>query len=297
MNPPALRATDVTIRYGRKVAVDHVSLDIPGGSVYALLGRNGAGKSSLVRAILGQLRPDSGHVQLFGADAWNERAKLMDRVGVVSEDADAPAEMRVRDLGGFSASLYSRWRQDAFDTRLDRFGISQKTRFGELSKGQKKQVSLALALASSPELVILDDPTLGLDVVARKSLFEEVITDMADRGITVLITTHDLASIEAIADRVGMLKKGQLVLDEEVETLKARFRRIRFTSQPTALSSVNLVAAQVRQWGNATEAVVTNYDDLAIARFQDEAKVTTEVTSMSLEDIFIAVAGEEGAQS
>ena len=297
MNAPALRATDITIRYGRKVAVDHVSLDVPSGSVYALLGRNGAGKSSLVRAILGQLKPDTGRVELFGADAWNERAKLMDRIGVVSEEADAPAEMRVRDLGAFSASLYSRWRQDAFDGRLDRFGISNRTRFGELSKGQKKQVSLALALATSPELVILDDPTLGLDVVARKSLFEEVIHDMAERGITVLITTHDLASVEAIADRVGVLKKGQLVLDEEVETLKARFRRIRFTSQPAALSSVNLVAAQVRQWGNATEAVVSNYDDLAIARFQDEAKVSAEVTSMSLEDIFIAVAGEEGAQS
>ena len=297
MNAPALRATDVTIRYGRKTAVDRVTLEIPAGSVYALLGRNGAGKSSLVRAILGQLHPDGGSVQLFGTDAWSGRAKLMDRIGVVSEEADAPAEMRVRDLGTFCASLYSRWGQDAFDTRLARFGISTKTKFGELSKGQKKQVSLALALASSPELVILDDPTLGLDVVARKSLFEEVITDMADRGITVLITTHDLSSIEAIADRVGVLRNGQLVLDEEVETLKARFRRIRFTSQPAALSSINLVAAQVRQWGSGTEAVVTNYDDLAFARFRDEAHVTAEVKPMSLEDIFIAVAGEEGAQS
>ena len=298
MSAPAIRATNVTIRYGRKTAVDHATLEIPGGSVYALLGRNGAGKSSLVRAILGYLQPDSGRVELFGSDVWKERAKLMESVGVVAEDPDAPPEMRVRDLGAFSASLYSRWRQDAFDGRIERFGIVPAARFGDLSKGQKKQVSLALALAASPELVILDDPTLGLDVVARKSLFEEVITDMADRGITVFITTHDLASIEAIADRVGVLQDGRLVLDEEVETLKARFRRIRFTSQPSALSSVNLVAAQVRQWGSGTEAVVTNYDDLAFARFREEARVTAEVTAMSLEDIFIAVAGEkEGAQS
>ena len=297
MNAPVIRATDITIRYGRKTAVDRVTLEVPQGSVYALLGRNGAGKSSLVRAILGQLAPDAGRVELFGADAWRERATLMDRVGVVSEEADAPGEMRVRELGAFCARLYSRWRHDSFDARVRRFGISGHTRFGDLSKGQKKQVSLALALASSPELVVLDDPTLGLDVVARKSLFEEVITDMADRGITVLITTHDLAPIEAIADRVGVIKGGQLVLDEEVETLKERFRRIRFTSQPAALSSVNLVAAQVRQWGNGTEAVVTNYDDLAFARFRDEAHVTAEVTSMSLEDIFIAIAGEEGAES
>lgn len=298
MSAPAIRITDVTIRYGRKEAVTDVTLEIPTGSVYALLGRNGAGKSSLVRAILGQLKPAAGRVELFGADAWNERAKLMERIGVVSEDADAPPEMRVRELGRFCAGVYSRWDRQMFDARLQRFGLDDRTRFADLSKGQKKQVSLALALATSPELVILDDPTLGLDVVARKSLFEEVISDMAERGITVLITTHDLASIEAIADRIGVLQKGRLVLDEEVETLKARFRRIRFSSQPAALSSVNLVAAQVRQWGTGTEAVVTNYDDLAFARFRDEAHVTAEVKPLSLEDIFIAVAGEqEGVQS
>jgi len=297
MSAPAIRATDVTIRYGRKEAVTGITLEIPTGAVYALLGRNGAGKSSLVRAILGQLKPDTGSVELFGLDVWKERATLMERIGVVSEDADAPPEMRVGELGRFCAGLYLRWHQSMFDARLERFGLAAKTRFADLSKGQKKQVSLALALATAPELVILDDPTLGLDVVARKSLFEEVISDMAERGITVLITTHDLASIEAIADRIGVLQKGKLVLDEEVETLKARFRRIRFTSQPAALSSANLVAAQVRQWGNGTEAVVTNYDDFAFARFRDEAHVTAEVQPMSLEDIFLAVAGEpEGVQ-
>src|SRR5207253_1261054 len=126
-------------------------------------------------------------------------------------------------------------------------------------------VSLALALAAAPELLILDDPTLGLDAVARKSLFEEVLGDLADRGITVLITTHDLASVENIADRVGILRHGRLVLDEDVETLKGRFRRIRFASQPMVFAQANLVAATVRQWGSGTEAVISNYDDVAFA--------------------------------
>jgi ABC-2 type transport system ATP-binding protein len=153
---------------------------------------------------------------------------------------------------------------------------------------------LALALAASPDLVILDDPTLGLDVVARKSLFEEVIGDMADRGISVLVTTHDLAPVEAIADRVGILKDGRLMLDEDVETLKSRFRRIRFASQPTVLTAAPLVAANVRQWGNGTEAIVTNYDDLVFERFRAEANLGgADVSAMSLEEIFIAVAGEE----
>ncbi len=292
----AIQANNVTVRYGARTAVDDVSLSVPPGSVYALLGRNGAGKSSLVRAILGQLRPDRGSVQVLGKDIWRDRVALMERVGIVSEEPDAPAEMRVKDLAWFSSRLYSRWKQDAFDERVGRFEIAQNAVFGTLSKGQKKQVTLALALATSPEVLILDDPTLGLDVVARKSLFEEVIAHMADYGITVLITTHDLAGVEAVADRVGILRGGKLVLDEETEVLKARFRRIRFASQPVALSGATLVAASVRQWGSGTEAVVSNYDDLAFERFRDTAKLgSAEVTSMSLEEIFIAVSGEQGA--
>ena len=291
----AIQANNVTVRYGKRTAIEDVTLAVNPGTVYALLGRNGAGKSSLVRAILGQIRPDHGSVQVLSKDVWTHRTTLMERVGVVSEEPDAPADMRVGELAWFSSRLYSRWKQEAFDGRLERFGIPATSRFGDLSKGQKKQVTLALALATSPELLILDDPTLGLDVVARKSLFEEVIAHMADFGITVLITTHDLAPVEAVADRVGILRDGKLVLDEETETLKSRFRRIRFSSQPVSLSAGNLLAASVRQWGSGTEAVISNYDDLAFERFRDAAQLTAaDVSPMSLEEIFIAVSGEQG---
>jgi ABC-2 type transport system ATP-binding protein len=288
-----IRAENVTVRYGKRVAVEDVSLSVETGSVYALLGRNGAGKSSLIRSLLGQIRPAKGRVELFGEDVWRKRQALMERVGVLPEEADAPPEMRVRELGWFSSRLYSRWKQDAFDARLSRFGIDSTSRFSDLSKGQKKQVALALALSTSPELVLLDDPTLGLDVVARKSLFEEVIADMADRGITVLVTTHDLAGVEGIADRVGILKGGCLVLDEETETLKARFRRIRFASQPVAVSS-KLRPSSVRTWGSGTEAIVSNYDDVSFERLREESSLSVaDVSPMSLEEIFIAITGEE----
>jgi ABC-2 type transport system ATP-binding protein len=285
----AVRAESVLVRYGKRVAVDRVTLDVPHGSVYALLGRNGAGKSSLVRCLIGQQRPEGGSVTLLGRDAWSHRAELMERTGIVSEEADAPPQMKVSELARFSASLYARWNPETVDERLRRFGIPQDARFGNLSKGQKKQVMLALALASSPELLILDDPTLGLDAVARKSLFEEVIAELADRGITVLLTTHDLAGVEAIADRVAIMRGGRVVLEEEVETLKARFRRVRYAQQPVALSSG---AITVRNWGSSgAEAVVGDYDD-------GERFRAAEVTPMSLEEIFIAVAGDAtGAES
>jgi ABC-2 type transport system ATP-binding protein len=287
------------VRYGKRTAVDDISFSVEPGTVYALLGRNGAGKSSLVRCVLGQLRAHRGSVQIFGEDVWSRRVSVMERVGVLGEDPDAPPEMRVNELARFYAKLYSRFHQNSFDERIKRFGIAQDRRFDVLSKGQKKQVMLALALATKPELLILDDPTLGLDVVARKALFEEVIAHMADYGVTVLITTHDLAHVETVTDRVGILREGKLVLDEETETLKSRFRRIRFAQPAIALANGNLIAADVRKWGSGTEAVVSNYDDLAFERFRDGAKINAaEVSPMSLEEIFIAVAGEkEGAQS
>ena len=287
-----IRVDSLTVRYGRTVAVDSVNLDVPQGSVYALLGRNGAGKSSLVRCMVGQQKPQGGRVSLFGEDVWTHRAKLMERVGIVPEEADAPPEMTVAQVVAFCGALYSRWNDRAVRERLERFALRPEMKFGTLSKGQKKQVMLAIALAVAPQLLVLDDPTLGLDVVARKSLFDEVITDLADRGTSILITTHDLAGVESLADRVGVLKDGRLVLDEAMETLKSRFRRIRFASAPVALASGNLLAAKVTQWGSGTEAVVSNFDDVAFERFRNTANVA-EVDPMSLEEIFIAVAGEE----
>jgi ABC-2 type transport system ATP-binding protein len=292
MTDNAIHLSDLTVRYGRALAVDHVALTVGRGNVYALVGRNGAGKSSLVRCLLGQQKPQSGTSTLFGEDAWSRRATLMQRVGVVTEEADAPPEMSVAAIARFCSRLYDKWDQDSVEARLRTFGVPLTSRFGTLSKGQKKQVSLAMALAISPQLLVLDDPTLGLDVVARKSLFEEIIGDLADRGTTIFITTHDLAGVETFADRVGMMENGRIVLDEAVDALKARFRRIRFAAQPVALDTSVLRPTVMRSWGGGAEAIVANYDDVSFERMRSTNNIgAAEVEAMSLEEIFIAVAG------
>ena len=296
MSDSVVKVDHVSVRYGRREAVRNVSLEVPRGTVYALLGRNGAGKSSLIRSILGLRKPESGNVALFGEDVWTNRVALMARIGVVPEDNDAPREMSVAQLERFFAALYPQWNAQLVNAALERFRIVTSTKVRDLSKGQSKQVSLALALASGPELLILDDPTLGLDPVARKSLFEEVITDLHDRGTTILMTTHDLAGVESIADRVGILRDGVLELDEELETLKSRFRRVRFGGDRAALEAAHLSAASVRTWGSATEAVISNFDDLGRERLSTTGTVA-DISPLTLEEIFIAVTGEEGAAS
>ncbi len=211
---------DVTLRYGRTTALDRLDLHVPEGSVYALLGRNGSGKSSLVKALLGFRRADSGVLEIDGLDPWKFRHRLMGRIAATPETPDAPAGMQVDALGSFVGSFHPRWDAPAHRQRLDRFGISPAKRFGALSRGQQGLVMLSLALAQRPELLLLDDPTLGLDPVARRFVFDELIGELADRGTTVLLTTHDLEGIERIATHVGILRNGKLLVEGELEALR-----------------------------------------------------------------------------
>jgi ABC-2 type transport system ATP-binding protein len=295
-----IRVEALTVRYGRAIACADVSLSVPPGTVYALLGRNGAGKSSLVRCLLGQQKPTSGRTLLFGGESWGTRQVAMARTGVVPEEPDAPPAMTARDLSDFCRRIYPRWDTAAVATRLERFGVPLATPFGRLSRGQKTQVLLALALGHAPELLVLDDPTLGLDPIARRALYDEIVGELADRGTTIFLTTHDLAGFEAIATRAGILKTGKLVLDEDMETLKARFRRIRYanrltetrTAFGTELDAFDAVRVQVRGWG--IDAVVSNFDEAAFERFRGiEGVDDASAEALPLEEIFVALAGTD----
>ena len=287
---PALEATALTVRYGAKAAVDRVSLTVPPGSVYALLGRNGAGKSTFVRALLGYERPQEGRISLFGLDAWQERARTMLKVGTVPEVPDVPPPMTTAEASAFCGRLHPRWNGSGVAARLARFHIDPALPFGALSRGQQTQVGLALALGSGPALLVLDDPTLGLDPVARRDLYRELLEDLAEHGTTVFITTHDLAGIEGLADRVGVMSRGRMVLDEPVETLKARFRKLHCPPAQTEASLAALGPLTLERSAFGLEATVAAFSpELAAAAGLDPAYVE----GASLEEIFLATVTKE----
>jgi ABC-2 type transport system ATP-binding protein len=285
----------LTVKYGMKTAVEEVSLSVEKGQVYALLGRNGSGKTTMIRCLLGQWRATSGSARLFGEDAWAARERVLARVGVVPEEPDAPPQRTAAELAAFCARLYPRWDDKGVAARLERFGVPANVPFQRLSKGQKGQLALSLALGPLPELLVLDDPTLGLDVVARKELLEELVAELADRGTTVFLTTHDLSGVEGIADRVGILKEGRLVVDEPLEELKGRFRRIcwKGSEAPDGPEAEMLKACGMVQTirdALGCEAIVERFGAGPVPG-------GAEVLPMSLEEIFIALAGEEGGKS
>jgi ABC-2 type transport system ATP-binding protein len=290
---------NITICYGNRIACTQVTLEIRRGEVFALLGRNGAGKTSLIRCLLGQQKARKGGAYLFGMDVWSNRRKLLAKVGVVPEEPDAPPDMTASQIAAFCSGFYPEWNRRGFQACLDRFGVPVRIPFQHLSKGQKTLLHFALVLAHRPELLVLDDPTLGLDPVARAAIFEELVGDLADRTPTVLIATHDLAGIEGIAGRVGILYEGRLLVDMELETLKSCYRRLRYENGSTGIKCPRLLSAffrvvRVCREGVAVEAVVADYEDDKFQRFCASAAVSGAVSSpMSLEEIIIAASNEE----
>ncbi|MCP4205226.1 MAG: ABC transporter ATP-binding protein [bacterium] len=288
-----LHLQNVSIAYGRSPVLEDVTFQVRRGTTYALLGRNGTGKSSLIRSLLGHRPARAGKIRLLGEDPWKKRKSLMNEIGVVPETPDAPPRMRVAQLLRFCRRLYPRWSQAETKARLERFSIPLDVPFGKLSRGQKTQVHLALALGHQPEILILDDPTLGLDAVARKSLFEELVDEMAEHKPTVLIATHDLLGVERIAERVGILHEGRLVMDEDIDALKRGFRKLMFSNKvdPAVVSreveALQPIAVETNSWG--TEAIVA----LEPAGTATEL-FGTPAGALSVEEIFVAVTGSGG---
>jgi len=206
--------------YGSFAALDDVSFEVENGAVFALIGRNGAGKSSLVRALLGQRRADGGKITIDGLDPWRQRARLMARLGAMPEAPDAPEALGAAALGELVARFYPQWDREGYRARLDRFGIPQDRAFAKLSRGQRALVQLSLALAPRPGALVLDDPTLGLDAVARRFLFDELIGELAEHGATIVLTSHDLAGVERVATHVGILREGRLAGCGPLESLR-----------------------------------------------------------------------------
>jgi len=302
---PVVTLDGLTVRYGKLTAVDDLSLEVPKGGVFALLGRNGSGKSSTVRCLLGQQRPTAGRSTILGFDSWKKRRRAMERVGVVPENPDVPPDTTANRVEKFMARVTPFWRSANYFDRLDSLEVPRNVHFGRLSKGQQRQLALALALAGSPRLLVLDDPTLGLDAVARRKLYEELVGELADRGTTVFLTTHDLAGVEAIADRVGVIRGGSLLVDEKLDVLKARFCRVIWAATDTVpreridagLQHLGVVGGNVA--AGANEAVVQKFSEFGFDRFRQEARVEVmRVDSLSLEEIFIVLCGTEpGGQS
>ena len=279
----------VSHSYGRKLALDNVSFEVQKGRVFGLVGENGAGKTTLIKHLLGSLCPDEGTVTLFGAEPSRDPASVLARIGYLSEDRDLPLWMRVKELMRYTRSFYPDWDEEYAQQLLKQFRLDPEAKIRNLSRGEKARAGLLTALAHRPELLLLDEPSSGLDAVSRSDILGVVVRSVAEGGRTVVFSSHLLDEVERVVDDVAMFHQGRLELLMSMEELRATHQR-RVVELPEGVDQFPSLECVLHVEGEGREWAMVCHGDADVTRKALEgvgARILDESTP-SLNTIFIS---------
>jgi ABC-2 type transport system ATP-binding protein len=280
---------NVTRRFGDKVALDDVNFRVPAGSVVGLVGENGAGKTTLIKHISGLLKAQSGLVRVFGHDPVAKPVEVLSRIGYLSEEPDMPGWMRVRQLIRYVSAFYPHWDANYAEQLRREFDLDPAAKVKQLSKGQRARAGLLIALAYRPALLVLDEPSSGLDPVVRRDILGAIIRTIADEGRTVLFSSHLLAEVERVSDQVAMIQSGRILFCDSMEHIKQTHARLtlRFEdsrSSPPALAGALSWDGSGHEW---TAVCAGQTNRLCEAAQQLGARIVAQA-GVSLDEIFLA---------
>lgn len=296
---PVVRLDNLSKRFGADKALDQVSLEVPPGVVFALLGENGAGKTTAIRILLGLLEADAGKAEALGLDSRRQGLEIRRRVGYVAERPTLYEWMTVAEIGWFAAGFYPDGFYARYRELVAGFSLPEQKRIKALSKGTRAKVVLALAMAHDPDLLVLDEPTSGLDALVRREFLESMV-DRAATGKTVFLSSHQIVEVERVADVVAILRKGQLVLVEPLDKLKQEIRELTITlnngqPEPPPVAGQLLSRRQrARQW----QLLMRGVADAEIQAVRANPAVhAVDVRVPNLEEIFVAYMQQEPSQA
>ncbi|MFO7973477.1 MAG: ABC transporter ATP-binding protein [Candidatus Hydrogenedentota bacterium] len=282
----------LTRHFGSTAALIDVDLTVPRGCVFGLVGENGAGKTTLIHHLLGLLKAQTGSVRVFGLDPVKDPVGVLSKIGYLSEDRDIPDWMRVYELMRYTQAFYPEWDENYAEKLRETFGLDPRARIKELSRGQRAQAGLLIALAYRPPLLLLDEPSSGLDAVVRRDILAAIIRTVADEGRTVVFSSHLLDEVERVADEVAMIHQGRLAFQGGMEDIKASHHRliIRFpepVEERPAFPEALACEGSGREWSVLCDGEL---DRMREAIRDVGAEIVLEETP-SLEDIFVARVG------
>jgi len=282
-----LKITGLGKSFGRHPVFEHLNLRLSAGKVYGLLGLNGEGKTTLIRILMGVIPACKGHIHYKDSEVFFRSAAYKEDVGYIPEDPFFFGWMKVGDLIEFNAGFYPRWDSQRTDELLKRFSLDKKARVKTLSRGMKLRLSMAVALAARPTLLVLDDPTSGLDVPTRHDFLQGIIRELADSGTTVLFSTHLVHELERIVDHLFILHRGRIILDEGYEAVKNSTRRVRlaFAGDAPQTLGVDGLLTESRD-GQRMEAVVYPWSEEKEKKIEGLSPLRMDVEPLTLEDIF-----------
>jgi ABC-2 type transport system ATP-binding protein len=292
VSDPVIEVTSLTRQFGAKAALAEVSITVPRGIVFGLVGANGAGKTTLIKHVLGMLKAQSGSVRVFGLDPVAEPAQVLRRIGYVSEEHDLPGWMCVWELLRYHQAFFPNWDPAYAEDLRRRFELDPAAKVKVLSKGQRARAGLLVALAHRPELLVLDEPSSGLDPLVRRDILEAIIRAIADEGRTVLFSSHLLHEVERVADQVAMINHGKIVFSAPLDDLKEthRYLTLRF---PEARSAPPVLTGALAWEGTGHEWNAVCHGDaheLHAAATRCGAQVLDQRVP-SLDEIFVARVG------
>jgi ABC-2 type transport system ATP-binding protein len=287
---PVIELANVTKRFGRQTALDQVTLEVPPGVVFALLGENGAGKTTAIRLMLGLIEATAGEARVLGMNSHRDGMAIRRRVGYLPERPTLYEWMTAAEIGWFTSGFYADGFEHHFRTFVEGFRVPLDRRLSNLSRGMRAKVALSLAMAHRPELLILDEPTSGLDTMVRREFLESMV-DIAAEGRTVLLSSHQIGEVERVADIVAIIHGGRLLLVERLDELKRSTHHLAVTMSDGS-SLPPLLDGQVihqRRRGRQWDLLARGLEESAIERLRfADGIVAVETRRPSLEEIFVA---------
>jgi ABC-2 type transport system ATP-binding protein len=297
MGQTVVDVTDLSRSFGGKTALDGVSFHATAGQVYGLVGANGAGKTTLVKHLLGLLRATTGSVRVFGFDPVREPVRVLGRIGYLSEERELPEWMRIDELMAYTQAFHPTWDTSYARELIETFGLDSSKTIRELSKGMRAQAGLVAAVAHRPELLILDEPSSGLDAVVRRDILDAIVRTVADDGRTVIFSSHLLEEVERMSDHVTMLHGGRVTLSGALDDVRRGYQRsrVRFTDpfdHPPALETALAMEGGGRTWSIVHSGSIEHFRHSVLAIGGE----VVESRDATLEEIFLARAGRSRQQ-
>jgi ABC-2 type transport system ATP-binding protein len=284
-------------RYKNVVALDGLSLAVPAGSIYGLLGQNGAGKTTAIKILMGMVRPTAGGATIFGLPADQSAASVVirQRTGFVDDDRDLYDLMTVAQLMAFTASFFPSWRADLAERYVRSFDLPESRVVKALSRGARTKLALLLAFCRGAELLILDEATSGLDPVAAEEVLQVLIRHVANEGVTVFFSSHHIAEIEQVADHVAIIDRGRNVLAGSLDDLREAYRRIEFVFDGDAplLKFRSPGIARMERKGRVLSVLASSGADEIIAEARAQGSVSAQARPVTLKELFLDIAARE----
>lgn len=293
---PLVDVQGLTRQFDRKAALNDLSLVVPRGGVFGLIGGNGAGKTTLIRHLLGMLKAQTGSVRVFGLDPVGYPVEVLGRIGYLSEDRDLPNWMRIHELMRYTQAFYPNWDPKYAEELREAFDLDPNAKVKSLSRGQRARAGLLVALAHRPDLLVLDEPSSGLDPVVRRDILGAIIRTIADEGRTVFFSSHLLDEVERVADRVAIIHQGRIILTASMDEIKDTHRKMTLRFQQPMSQAPALVGTLTCEGGGAEWTYVCSGEASQLRRAAEAIGATVvEDSSLTLDEIFVSRISEPTA--